>query len=491
MAAQGLDIQSLLANLRKRALEAQGTAPDADKPPMDQAKLQSIISGGAPQIPPSPPPGVGPMGNVTGTMENIASPPPPIQPPQPGPAMQQFQNALKNEPMRANYEPSGKRKFGAVMAGIGGGILGGLPTAMATYRGIRDQPFNKEVSAYRGSLENLAKQADVENAITQQRGESGLTQAKTEEQIASKKAQEATARYRGSQQKKVESETAPDWNTWQEFQLQKERIAHPAEAKRFDAFELAARARAGELGVPVEQLPSTEILKINQNLADQKKTEKPPDIETRWADAFEREHGRPPSSSEIANFHRAPKEVSDAAAGRRTDQTITRLRKPYDKMFSDSSGQLDKINETMGMLSGPTAESGAIAGIKILTAIVSGQGSGVRITLPEINQVAKARGIAGDFQSWWQRMQGQTQFTPQQVKELNSVLDGVKDIVNKKQKILDDGIDAISFAGSPEEAAKAESKLRKDLMGVAAETGAAPKATHRYNPQTGKIEQIQ
>lgn len=469
MATQGLDIQSLLANLRKRALESQGIAPDADKPPMDQAKLQSIISGGAPQIPPSPPPGMGPTGNVTGNMENITSPPPPVTPPQPGPAMQQFQNALKNEPMRANYEPSGKRKFGAVMAGIGGGILGGLPTAMATYRGIRDQPFNKEVSAYRGNLENLAKQADTENALNTQVGTAELNRAKIKEQEALAGEHKETAAERRSARLKTEAETAPDWNTWQEFQLAKERVAHPAEAKRFDAFELAARARANELGVPVEQLPSTEILKINQSLSDQKKTEKAPDIETRWADAFEREHGRPPSSSEIANFHRAPKEpsiASEAAAGRRTDQTITRLRKPYDKMFSDSSGQLDKINETMGMLSGPTAESGAIAGIKILTAIVSGQGSGVRITLPEINQVAKARGITGDFQSWWQRIQGQTQFTPQQVKELNSVLDGVKDLVNKKQKILDDGIDAISFAGTPEEAAKAESKLRKDLMGL-------------------------
>ncbi len=502
MTSPGLDITQLLANLRKKTLESQGTPPEQDKPPMDQNKLMSIIAGGSNQ---------GPMNQIAGAPQtpggrpfvppqNTPPPtpqlqPPPEQAPQPigpppgvmsqiaggdlgsrpsGPAMLDFQKMIPQEPMKSdpNLQPSGKRKFAAVMAGIGSGILNrNVGPAMDAYRTVRNAPFNQAEGEYKQKLGNLAKSANVEQVLDEQKRKETLGTAQVGEFGARREAEVERAGAEKARRISEEQKSSPEFIKGQrEFELEKERIGHPTKTEKpttFTDLEIAIRSRANELGVDPDNLPYAEVKKIEDEIGQRKKEDKnePFNMSKMKYDTFVREHGRIPTGAELDRISKEPKDDS-VAFDRRTDSTKTRLRRPHDKTLLESSSQLDRINEAEGMLTGPTAESGALATIKVITALVSGTGTGVRVTMPEINTVANARGFTGSVESFIQGLQGQTKFTPQQVKELQQILGDVKGLVSKKQKALNDGISKIEDSNSPQEASKAEAELRTQLMGL-------------------------
>lgn len=148
---------------------------------------------------------------------------------------------------------------------------------------------------------------------------------------------------------------------------------------------------------------------------------------------------------------RAQAETSLAASAQGDRETNT-LTKAHQANLTSAQGQLEKINEASQMLANSNAETQALAVPKVLSALVSGQGSGVRITQPELNSVAKARGVTGDVQGWLQGVANGQKLTPEQTTQLKGILQDVGTRIQQKMSISNQAINDIQNA--PDKAGK-------------------------------------
>jgi hypothetical protein len=145
---------------------------------------------------------------------------------------------------------------------------------------------------------------------------------------------------------------------------------------------------------------------------------------------------------------------------------LDKLANPYRKQYEGASGQLEKIDEADAMLRTGTPESQALAVPKVLTALISGQGTGVRITQSELNAIASARGLGGSIEGKLQEWSGKGKLTPTQTTQLRQVLSDVRTKVAEKQTALDEGITNISNAPDRKTALQHEQRLRARLSGT-------------------------
>lgn len=135
-----------------------------------------------------------------------------------------------------------------------------------------------------------------------------------------------------------------------------------------------------------------------------------------------------------------------AAANAQTaalDRESARFAKGWEKAAADASSQIDKITDARNMING-TAEAQALGVPKVLTALVSGAGSGVRITQPELNAIAHARGIGGDIEGTFRSWMGQGKLTPTQQRQITGMLDDVHKRILQKQQIANEALDQIN-----------------------------------------------
>jgi hypothetical protein len=144
------------------------------------------------------------------------------------------------------------------------------------------------------------------------------------------------------------------------------------------------------------------------------------------------------------------------------DRESSHYAKAHDKAVSDANAQLDKIADARAMVNG-SAEAQATGIPKVLTALVSGAGSGVRITQSELNMIGKARGIGGDVQAFVQKLSSGKKLTPDQQKQLTDLLDDVHDRVIYKQGIAQEALDKINSGASRNEIIAADKDARKLL----------------------------
>jgi hypothetical protein len=156
------------------------------------------------------------------------------------------------------------------------------------------------------------------------------------------------------------------------------------------------------------------------------------------------------------------------------DRIATRLAKPYETGLTAGQTQLDKIDEAASMVGG-NAEAQALGVPKAMTALVSGQGSGVRITQAELNMIGHARGIEGDVEGTLRRMSGQGALTPTQQQQLLGVLADAKRRISEKIVIQNEALDLINGATSREEAVTADKEARRKLQALESGGGAGPK----------------
>ena len=109
----------------------------------------------------------------------------------------------------------------------------------------------------------------------------------------------------------------------------------------------------------------------------------------------------------------------------------------YTKTVQGSTDQIAKIDSAKQLVTGPQAGQG-LAPAKVLTALVSGQGSGVRITMPELQMLIKARGINENAEAWLAHISGQSEFPADQQHQIVDVLDAAKDRILQKQMLAND-----------------------------------------------------
>lgn len=145
------------------------------------------------------------------------------------------------------------------------------------------------------------------------------------------------------------------------------------------------------------------------------------------------------------------------------DRESARFGKTHEANVKAANDQLEKIIEARSMLTTGNAESQAAAIPKVMTALVSGQGTGVRITQPELNAIGNARGIAGDVQGWIQKLGTGKKLTPEQSSQLVGLLDSTSQRLEQKRGIANDALDKINSGGSRADIVKADADARKTL----------------------------
>lgn len=172
------------------------------------------------------------------------------------------------------------------------------------------------------------------------------------------------------------------------------------------------------------------------------------------------------------------REVAGAAAPARQeaalDREVNSWSKPHQKSITDAQSQLEKIADARAMING-NAEAQALGIPKVLTSIVGGQGSGVRITKSEQDAIASARGLGGDLQGWLNKVSGQGKLTATQQQQLSQILDDVASRVKQKQQIANDAIDEMGSSGSRQEIIAADKKARQRVAEIERSSGGSGK----------------
>lgn len=180
---------------------------------------------------------------------------------------------------------------------------------------------------------------------------------------------------------------------------------------------------------------------------------------------------RPPSVSVSANL---------GALDRETKQYGT----PHQKSLDAANAQLEKISDARSMING-NAEAQGLGIPKVLTALVGGQGTGVRITQPELASIAHARGLSGDVEGTINKWSGKGSLTREQQHQLTQIMDDVAARIRQKQKIASDTLDTINGSSSREQIIEADKQARKHLSDL--ESGTSSPAQNNAPPAGAKV----
>jgi hypothetical protein len=167
------------------------------------------------------------------------------------------------------------------------------------------------------------------------------------------------------------------------------------------------------------------------------------------------------------------------AQTRDLDRQIKQYGDPYQKMVTGADAQLDKVLDAEKLLAGGAV--GQALGIpKILSALVGGQGSGVRITQAELQSIARARGIGGDIEGFFNRLSGQGTLTAAQKQQMQGLLSDVRDRINQKRALANSVLDDMNGATSREDVMRAEKRGRAGLGGGSAAPAAGTQSANPY-----------
>jgi hypothetical protein len=144
------------------------------------------------------------------------------------------------------------------------------------------------------------------------------------------------------------------------------------------------------------------------------------------------------------------------------DREAKQFGATHQKSLEASNSQLEKIADARAMING-NAESQGLGVPKVLTALVGGQGTGVRITQAELQAIATARGIKGDIEGTLNKWSGQGALTKEQQHQLTQIMDDVKSRLVEKQSIASGALDTINGASKREQIIAADKDARQKL----------------------------
>lgn len=250
--------------------------------------------------------------------------------------------------------------------------------------------------------------------------------------------------------KSMESLTADNINT---------AVDQRIDPKQFPELNAAAKAAATNAAKfatdPQEVREAIEDVAKRADAVIQAKTEVPIDV----AKAVSTENATRPGKVATATAEAGARE---AVTGEALDREAKQFGAGYDKMVTDANNQIEKIQEAKTMING-NAEAQALGIPKVLTAVVSSAGSGVRITQPELNAIAKARGVVGDVQGWFNSVTGQGKLTDTQKQQLTGILDDVRTLVENKRQIASDASTAIKGAKNRDTIVAADQSARDKI----------------------------
>lgn len=168
-----------------------------------------------------------------------------------------------------------------------------------------------------------------------------------------------------------------------------------------------------------------------------------------------------------ANRHRPV-----VAGGGVPTSIANRYARPFDEAAKEARTGLEKVDEATALLN--SGAVGQAAGtIKFLSSLVSGSGSGVRITNNELDSIAHARGVKDSWNAFWNNVEGKGKLSDTQVNEMRLILSDLRGKIAEKQSMANDALDEINGATTKEAAAAAESKHRRKMQGSGQGSGGA------------------
>lgn len=153
----------------------------------------------------------------------------------------------------------------------------------------------------------------------------------------------------------------------------------------------------------------------------------------------------------------------------------------YNKNSQAGHDQLEKIDETIADIDSG-AEGQALGLTKVLTSLVSGAGTGVKVTQGELNAILQARGVQGDAQGFLNKISGQGSFSSTQREQLKRILEDVRNRVFSKLTMLNEVQNDIQNSSDYSSVGKAEEKYRDNLDKYERSAGVPP------DPNPGNIK---
>lgn len=214
---------------------------------------------------------------------------------------------------------------------------------------------------------------------------------------------------------------------------------------------------------PGEKLP--EHFVIPQNA-----TEKDYDRIDKALESTERAFGTKAQQDQVNEMRKQTlalaQKKDDRAAARdpNTEKEYKSVHDDLNKKFATTETQLQNADQAIAEINSG-AMGQAFGTIKSLVALAGGQGSGVRITQAELNSIAKARGIKGDLEGWFNSLAGEGKLSGEQVQQLNSVLSDVKRKGEEKRALLSSTLDKLAAAKDTKEIRAIEKEYRDSGAG--------------------------
>lgn len=157
-----------------------------------------------------------------------------------------------------------------------------------------------------------------------------------------------------------------------------------------------------------------------------------------------------------------PPTVNVNAGTAALDREAKQFGTPHQASLTAANSQLEKIADARAMING-NAEAQGLGIPKVLTALVGGQGTGVRITQAELTSIAHARGISGDVEGTLNKWAGKGALSKDQQKQLTGIMDDVAARLREKQAIASGALDTINGATTREQIIAADKDTRQKL----------------------------
>lgn len=146
-----------------------------------------------------------------------------------------------------------------------------------------------------------------------------------------------------------------------------------------------------------------------------------------------------------------------------TEKEFMAAQTDLGKQFETGQKQDDTLAQAQKEInSGAVGQ--AVGTIKTLVGLAGGQGTGVRITQPELNGLANARGLGGDFEGYFNGLAGQGNLSDKQKADMTALLGDVANTIKGKMALQDQYLDKLNTATSPAEVRAVQSEYRKALL---------------------------
>lgn len=180
--------------------------------------------------------------------------------------------------------------------------------------------------------------------------------------------------------------------------------------------------------------------------------------------------------SDLGESGEKPPTVNVNAGVGALDRETKQFGAAHQKGVDTAGAQLEKIEDARNMING-NAEAQGLGIPKVLTALVGGQGTGVRITQAELTSIAHARGIQGDFEGTLSKWEGKGALSHAQQQQLTQIMDDVRQRIIQKQAIHAGALDAINGASSREQIIAADKDARDKITALENGSGQQQRGT--------------